>query len=31
VRLLLAQALAEDMALVSKDRALDHYGVERVW
>lgn len=30
-RLLVAQALAEGMALVSKDRALDHYGIERVW
>ena len=30
-RLLVAQALAEDMVLVSKDRILDHYGVERVW
>ena len=30
-RLLAAQALAEDMVLVSKDRVLDHYGVERVW
>ena len=30
-RLLVAQALAEDMALVSADEALDGYGVERIW
>jgi len=30
-RLLVAQALAEDMTLVSKDLILDTYGVERVW
>ncbi len=30
-RLLVAQALAEDMALISNDAHLDHYGVERIW
>ena len=30
-RLLVAQALAEDMALVSSDESLDGYGVERIW
>ena len=30
-RLLVAQALAEDMALVSADESLDGYGVERIW
>jgi hypothetical protein len=30
-RLLVAQALAEDMALLSADEALDGYGVERIW
>ncbi len=30
-RLLVAQALAEDMALVSSNRTLDGYGVDRIW
>lgn len=30
-RMLIAQALAEGMALVSKDKELDRYGVRRVW
>ncbi len=30
-RLLVAQALAEDMALLSADESLDGYGVERIW
>ena len=30
-RLLVAQALSEDMALLSADEALDGYGVERIW
>lgn len=30
-RLLVAQALAEDMALISNDEHLDHYGIERIW
>ena len=30
-RLLVAQALAEDMALVSSDETLDGYDVERIW
>jgi PIN domain nuclease of toxin-antitoxin system len=30
-RLLVAQALAEDISLVSGDAALDAYGVRRVW
>lgn len=30
-RMLVAQALAEGMALVSKDKELDQYGVRRVW
>lgn len=30
-RALTAQALSEGMAIVSKDKALDAYGVRRVW
>lgn len=30
-RLLVAQCLAEQMAIVSNDRALDAYGIERLW
>jgi PIN domain nuclease of toxin-antitoxin system len=30
-RLLVAQALSEDMALISNDADLDHYGIERIW
>lgn len=30
-RLLVAQCLAEDMAIVSNDTILDAYGVERLW
>ena len=30
-RVLVAQALAEGMALVSKDEELDRYGVKRLW
>lgn len=30
-RMLIAQALAEPVPLVSNDRALDGYGVERLW
>lgn len=30
-RMLIAQALAEEMALVSKDKELDRYGVKRLW
>lgn len=30
-RMLIAQALAEQMALVSKDEKLDRYGVKRLW
>ena len=30
-RVLIAQALAEGMALVSKDKELDRYGVKRLW
>jgi PIN domain nuclease of toxin-antitoxin system len=30
-RVLAAQALSEGMAVVSKDKALDPYGVRRVW
>lgn len=30
-RMLIAQALAEGMALVSKDKAFDAYGVKRIW
>ena len=30
-RLLMAQALAEEMAMVSSDEALDRYGVRRIW
>ena len=30
-RILIAQALAEGMALVSKDTELDRYGVKRLW
>ena len=30
-RLLIAQCLVEDLAILSADRVLDAYGVERVW
>jgi PIN domain nuclease of toxin-antitoxin system len=30
-RLLVAQALSEDVPLVSKDEQFDTYGVERIW
>ncbi len=30
-RLLVAQALSEDMPVISADEFLDHYGVERIW
>ncbi len=30
-RLLVAQALAEGLSLVSSDRMLEQYGVERIW
>src|SRR6202050_550496 len=30
-RMLIAQALAENVSLVSNDRALDGYGVKRLW
>ena len=30
-RMLIAQALAENIPLVSNDRALDRYGVKRLW
>ena len=30
-RVLIAQALAENVPLVSNDRALDGYGVKRLW
>jgi PIN domain nuclease of toxin-antitoxin system len=30
-RLLVAQALAEDIPLISSDKTLDAYGVERLW
>lgn len=30
-RMLIAQALAEGMVLVSKDKVFDRYGVRRVW
>ncbi|MFY9951235.1 MAG: type II toxin-antitoxin system VapC family toxin [Candidatus Sulfotelmatobacter sp.] len=30
-RMLIAQAIAENIPLVSNDRALDGYGVERLW
>lgn len=30
-RMLIAQALAEGMALVSKDKEFDRYGVKRLW
>jgi PIN domain nuclease of toxin-antitoxin system len=30
-RMLIAQALAEDVPIVSNDRALDGYGVRRLW
>ena len=31
VQMLVAQALAEDMALISNDEQLDRYGIERIW
>jgi PIN domain nuclease of toxin-antitoxin system len=30
-RLLAAQALAEDLAMVSQDKVMEEYGVQRVW
>lgn len=30
-RLIIAQALAEDLTIVSRDRAFDSYGIRRVW
>jgi PIN domain nuclease of toxin-antitoxin system len=30
-RLLIAQALEENLAIVSVDRSFDAYGIERVW
>ena len=30
-RMLIAQALAEDVPIISNDRALDGYGVSRLW
>jgi PIN domain nuclease of toxin-antitoxin system len=30
-RLLIAQAMEEDLSLVSADRRFDAYGVERIW
>lgn len=30
-RMLIAQSLAEGLAFVSKDKALDRYGVKRLW
>jgi PIN domain nuclease of toxin-antitoxin system len=30
-RMLIAQALSEDVPIVSNDRALDGYGVKRLW
>ncbi len=30
-RLLVAQCLAEDLVILSNDKALDEYGVERLW
>jgi len=30
-RLIIAQALVEDLTVVSRDRAFDSYGVRRVW
>jgi PIN domain nuclease of toxin-antitoxin system len=30
-RMLIAQAQAEDVPIVSNDRALDGYGVPRIW
>lgn len=30
-RMLIAQALGEGMALVSKDKEMDRYGVKRIW
>jgi PIN domain nuclease of toxin-antitoxin system len=30
-RLLVAQALAENMPLVSADSSLDTYGIQRIW
>lgn len=29
--LIIAQALEESIAIVSKDKSLDPYGVQRVW
>jgi PIN domain nuclease of toxin-antitoxin system len=30
-RMLIAQAQAENLAIVSKDSVFDHYGVRRIW
>jgi PIN domain nuclease of toxin-antitoxin system len=30
-RLLIAQAQAEDLALISNERIFDNYGVRRIW
>ena len=30
-RMLAAQALSENLTLISGDRAFDHYGVQRIW
>jgi len=30
-RLIIAQALEEDISVVSSDNAFDHYGVKRIW
>jgi PIN domain nuclease of toxin-antitoxin system len=30
-RLLIAQALVEDLTIVSRDAIFDHYGVRRIW
>lgn len=30
-RLLVSQAMSEDMAIISRDRALDAYPFERIW
>jgi PIN domain nuclease of toxin-antitoxin system len=30
-RLLIAQSLAEDMPIVSRETVFDHYGVQRIW
>lgn len=30
-RILICQAQMQDMALISKDAAFDHYGIKRIW